>query len=69
MQFACFSFDFKAAIHLLGLLIEANFSSLSFGCGCVDCYQSSAWNHCIKGKVMQIEELLMSNCSHGESVP
>ena len=61
MQFVCFSFDFEASIRLLGLIIEANFSSLSLGCGCVDCYQSSVWNHRIEGKVMQVEKLLMSD--------
>ena len=68
MQFVCFSFDFEAAICLLGLIIEVNFSSLTLMCGCVDCNQSSAWNHCIKGKAVQIEKLLMNDCSHGESV-
>ena len=58
MQLVCFSFDFEAPVCLLGLIIEANFSSLTLGCSCVDCNQSSAWNHCIKGKAIQIEKLL-----------
>ena len=37
MQFFCTSFDFEAAIHLLCLIIETNFSNLSLGYGCVDC--------------------------------
>ena len=43
MQFFCSSFDFEAVIHLLGLIIETNFSNLSLGCVCVDCYQSPSW--------------------------
>ena len=68
-QFVCSSFDFEAAIHLLGLKIEWSFNSSSLDLDVLNIFKVRLRNHCIKGKVIQIENLMTSDSLLGESVP